>query len=98
MLERPSCENDTVDMPRYFFDVDDGASFSRDKQGLELGSTDEAQHEAVKALPGIARDALPDGTRREFAVLVRDENEQPILIAKLSLAVESLIGVYPPLT
>jgi hypothetical protein len=80
-------------MPRYFFDVHDGEKHTPDHIGLELENTQAAQQEAVRALPGIAKDALPDGTQRDFVIEVRDEGKRPILRAKLSLTVETILDV-----
>jgi len=44
-------------MPRYFFDLD-GVT---DQSGLELDGPEQARSEAIKALPDVARDVLPDG-------------------------------------
>ena len=40
-----------------------------------------------KALPDMAKDALPDGNYRTFVVNVRDEAGQTVLRAALSLVV-----------
>jgi hypothetical protein len=77
-------------MPRYFFDVRDGEKITRDDDGLELASLDTAQNEAVKALPEIAKDQLPDGSRREFEIIVKNDAGRPVLRAVLSLMVERL--------
>jgi hypothetical protein len=50
-----------------------------------------AQQAAVQALPEVARDVLPDGTQRDFVIEVRDEAKRPILRAKLSLTVETIL-------
>jgi len=60
-------------MPLYFFDTYDGLVVTQDKTGLVLDNLDLARREAVKALPGMARDALPDGEEAQFSVRVRDE-------------------------
>jgi hypothetical protein len=78
-------------MPRYFFDVYDGENTTRDNVGLELASTHDAQQEAVRTLPQLAKDALPDGTQRDFVVEVKDAEQRPILRAKLSLTVETIL-------
>jgi hypothetical protein len=78
-------------MPRFYFDVDDGETIVMDDVGLDLDGFQQAQGEAVKALPTIAKDCLPDGTRREFVVTVRNEVHRQVLRAKLSLTVETLL-------
>jgi hypothetical protein len=80
-------------MPRYYFDIYDGENLIRDEIGVQLDDTDAAQQEAVRALPTIARDCLPDGTQRDFVIEVRDETKRPILRAKLSLTVEGILDV-----
>jgi hypothetical protein len=49
-------------MPRYFFDTYNGESFISDENGLELADIDAAKLEAQRALPDMARDALPNVT------------------------------------
>jgi hypothetical protein len=80
-------------MPRYFFDVYDGEKCTPDHVGLEMEDSHAAQQAAVKALPDVARDVLPDGTRREFVIEVKDEARRPILRARLSLTVETILNV-----
>ena len=75
-------------MPRFYFDVYDTGRFSRDEEGLELSSIEEARSQALAALRDIARDELPDGDRREFLVKVRDGDSEPIMTASLVLHVE----------
>jgi hypothetical protein len=77
-------------MPRYYFDSTDGDHHVPDDVGLEFPDLDAAAHEAVQALPDIARDALPDGDRRDFVTNVRDEIGKVLFRATLSLTVEWL--------
>jgi hypothetical protein len=77
-------------MPRYYFDVDDGETLTCDDEGLDLDDMEEARREAVRTLPEVAKDALPDGNERTFAVTVRDEARCPILRAQLKLTVDRL--------
>jgi hypothetical protein len=77
-------------VPRYFFDVHDGDTNSPDDEGLELGGLDEAQSEAVRTLPEVAKDILPDGAAREFVITVRDAAGSPILRARLEVSVDRL--------
>jgi uncharacterized membrane protein len=75
-------------LPRYFFDTYDGNLFVPDNEGIELKDLDAAKAEAQKALPDLARDALPDGDQKTFIVSVRDEAGQVVLRAALTLIVE----------
>jgi hypothetical protein len=77
-------------MPRFYFDVHDGQKATPDTIGVELEDSHTALQEAIRALPGIARDALPDGTQRDFVIEIKDEARRPILRAKLSLTVEAI--------
>jgi branched-subunit amino acid aminotransferase/4-amino-4-deoxychorismate lyase len=77
-------------MPRYFFDIHDGDHFTPDYVGIELASIQAAKNEAKKALPDIVKDELPDGDRRNFVVVVKDEVGHEIVRVTLSLVVESL--------
>jgi hypothetical protein len=78
-------------MPRYYFDVHNGETSTTDTVGLEFDGRRAAQREAVRCLPQLAKDALPDGTERDFVVVVRDDAGRAILRAKLSLTVETLL-------
>jgi C4-type Zn-finger protein len=77
-------------VPRYFFEIHDGEHFTSDYVGIELDGLEAAKAEAKKALPDIAKDKMPDGDRRDFTVIVKDEVGHEVLRAKLSLVVESL--------
>ncbi|WP_445504589.1 DUF6894 family protein [Microvirga sp. G4-2] len=77
-------------MPRYFFDSYDGDRFIPDHEGLELRDIAAAEREARKALPDMAKDALPDGDPQTFIISVRNEAGQVVLRAALSLVVENL--------
>jgi hypothetical protein len=72
-------------MTRYFFD-ENGA---RDLNGLELDGPEDARGAALKALPDMARDVLPDGDELTMTVAVR-EREGPVFFrASLTLKCES---------
>ena len=74
-------------MPRFFFDIHNGPSFSRDAIGSECNGHEGVRSEAMRALPSIARDEIPkDGDRQAFAVLVRDENDLTVYSATLTFA------------
>lgn len=44
----------------------------------------------MRAIAELARDVLPDGNRRDFVILMRDEAGRSILRATLALSVEPL--------
>jgi hypothetical protein len=75
-------------MPRFFFDTHDGDHLTADEEGLDLDGIEQARDEAVRALPDLAHDTLPDGDWRSFAVTVRDESGKAVLTATLTLRVE----------
>jgi hypothetical protein len=77
-------------VPRYFFDINDGERSSRGDVALEFPDAKAARDNAVTTLPDIARDVMPDGSKRDFIVTVRDENGRPVFRASLSLRTEWL--------
>lgn len=72
-------------MPRYFFDTEDDSVLTRDDEGLELQGEKAARDEAIRALPELAKDQLPDGPQHSFWVKVRDESGAYIFQASLEL-------------
>ena len=72
-------------MPRYFFDIHDGTELTVDEIGLPCATEQDVRDEAIKALPEIAKDELPDGPEHCFWVKVRDENGDYIFHASLML-------------
>jgi hypothetical protein len=77
-------------MARFYFDHRDGDEFLRDDEGLEFPSLEHAREEAIAALGGIAKDALPGAQRRELAIEVSDEHRKPLLRASLWFEVQAL--------
>ena len=76
-------------MPLYFFDVTDTGQTSRDDEGAEFATVEQARREALRALGGIARDELAKGGDREFIIRIREAaNGSPILSASLSLHIQ----------
>ncbi|GJD73084.1 hypothetical protein CFIICLFH_1309 [Methylobacterium goesingense] len=83
MCSRLLCVENTV--PRYFFDIHDGAEVQRDAQGVDCASAAAATVEAKRALPAIAADEVPrDGDHRNYTVVVRDTLGAPLYTASLS--------------
>ena len=78
-------------MPRFNFDVRDGEHVHKDNEGTELYGLQDARDHALRTLPDMARDEMPDRNQREFVIEVKDENGRPVLTARLSLSVERLV-------
>ncbi|KLK90775.1 hypothetical protein AA309_24035 [Microvirga vignae] len=74
-------------MPRYYFDVREGAQFTPDDEGLEFDSLDAAEHEAACAAAEIGRDWFPKGDSREVTIEVKNEHHQRVLTITVSLEI-----------
>ncbi len=72
-------------MARYYFDTHDGDHSIVDLDGLDCSSNQQVQHQAVDALPDMARELLPDGPNRLFRVEVRDAGGKQVFCATLEL-------------
>ena len=77
-------------MPLYFFDSGDGECFLRSDAGVELSGLQEARDEAVRLLPSIAQDMGASYHGQDIVSMVRDERNQVIFKATLSLRAECL--------
>jgi hypothetical protein len=77
-------------MPRFYFDVRDGENFTRDNEGLDFDGIRQAQTEAARMLAEMMKEAMPDGSRCDMGVEVRDEAKRPLLKVQLTFAVEPL--------
>jgi hypothetical protein len=80
-------------VPRFYFDIREGARFIPDETGLEFDSFDAAEREAASAAAEIGRDQLPKGGAREVTVDLRNEHRQRVLTVKVSMEVDR---VEPP--
>jgi hypothetical protein len=74
-------------VPRFYFDVREGASFTPDDEGLEFASLDAAERIAAEAAAEIGRDRLPKGDAREVTVELRNEHRQRVLTVTVSLEI-----------
>jgi hypothetical protein len=77
-------------LPRFYFDVLDGDSFSCDDEGLQLESLNAAEDEAIRAVVQIGRDSLPKRHSPELCVRVRDKHGQPVLTVVVSMTVRRM--------
>ena len=72
-------------MTQYFFETFDGDVTHDDGEGLDLPSVEEARQEALKAMPDMAREKIPDGDFRIFRSTVRDEGGTVVYEATMTL-------------
>ena len=68
-------------MPTYYFDVFDGSGLVRDLEGMEFEDMDAAVAEARRALGGMVKDALSDGSEHPIEIRIRDGDEGPIVLS-----------------
>jgi len=77
-------------MPRYFFDFRDNETDARDEVGLMFENLKEARDAAIKLLPDVAHEELPNGDQHVFSVRIRDEAGRYLFFATLSLIAQDL--------
>jgi hypothetical protein len=77
-------------MPRFYFDISDGERAQRDADGMEMADLKEARNKALETLGEMARDELPDGDHRKFAIRIRDASGKARLLTSLTLRIEQL--------
>ena len=75
-------------MPRFYFDTHDGQTTLKDVYGIDLIDENAARDIAVKALPDMAKEAMPDDDQQTLAVHVRSERDEVVLNATLVLEVD----------
>jgi hypothetical protein len=76
-----------IAVPRFYFDVREGAELTPDNEGLEFGSLEAAEYEAARAAAEIGRDDLPKGKARDVTVEVRDEHGRQVLTVTVAMTV-----------
>ena len=74
-------------MPRFYFDVLDGDSFSCDDEGLQLVSLHAAEDEAIRTVAQLGRDSLPKRLSPELCVRVRNKHGEAVLTVAVSMTV-----------
>jgi hypothetical protein len=74
-------------MPRFYFDVREGARFIPDEEGIEFTSLDEAEREAATAAAEIGRDRLPKGDARDVTVELKNEHRQRVLTVTVTMEI-----------
>jgi hypothetical protein len=74
-------------VPRFYFDIREGARFIPDETGLEFDSLDAAEREAASAAAEIGRDRLPKGDARDITVELKNEHRQRVLTVTISMEI-----------
>ncbi|KQO79353.1 MULTISPECIES: hypothetical protein [unclassified Methylobacterium] len=75
-------------MARYYFDIHDGRAFVPDPIGQDCVDADHVRREAMRALPEIARDAIPQrgADAQAFKVVVRNTDSAAVYTATLTFS------------
>ena len=68
-------------MPRYYFDVSDGAELFIDDDGMELPDMPTAIGEARRALADMMRDSLREDGADAVSIAIRDGADGPVIIS-----------------
>jgi hypothetical protein len=85
----PECE--IAPMPRFYFDIHHDDSAARDTEGADLVDRFDAGRAAIAKLRGVGGSGPPtDDLRRNFAIYVRNEQEEPVLKVALNFAFQWL--------
>ena len=72
-------------MAQYYFDTRTALDQMSDEVGLELSSHEAARDYAQSLLSNLAEDGLPDGSRHDFVVDVKDVHGSLIYTCMLSM-------------
>jgi hypothetical protein len=75
-------------LPRFYFDIREGARFSPDDEGLDYPDLDTAERMAAESAASIARDELPGSDARDVTVEVRNEHKQRIITVTVTMKTE----------
>jgi hypothetical protein len=73
-------------MPRFYFDIDDGAGTSPDEVGLDLPDLDHAIHEARRALMDMGREQVSAHASLPLQIIVRPSGDAPVqLVLRIAM-------------
>jgi hypothetical protein len=81
-------------MARYFFDFYENGVLIVDEEGTDCSGIRAAKCEAILALTGSVKDALPDGDHHVFTVKVRDG--AGLIVVQASILFDVEIGMDRP--
>ena len=83
-------------MPRFYFDLREGAKFTPDDAGVDLNSLEVAQRVAAEAAAGIGRDRLLQGNAQDVRVEVRNDHHKRVLTVTVSMEIHRVDPEPPP--
>lgn len=75
-------------MPRFYFDVREGATFIPDEEGLVFDGLEAAEYEAARTAAEIGRDRLPNGDTRDVTIELKNEHRQRVLTVTVSMEID----------
>lgn len=81
-------------MSLYYFDLIDGG-LNLDNEGLEFATAAEAQREALRSLPDMAKELLGTKEEHEVSITMRNERGVPVFEATLTIEARWLGGHSP---
>lgn len=73
-------------MSRYFFDCAWDHNVTVDEVGLEVASPSEVRLAALKALPDLLKELLPDQLTEKVSISVRDERGRLVFTTSIFLS------------
>jgi hypothetical protein len=79
-----------ADMPRYFFDLDDGAGASRDREGTELPDLEAAKAEAAETAAAIGKERFPQTDEGSVRIEIRNGTDRPLMRIELRYSAKTL--------
>jgi hypothetical protein len=71
-------------MPRYFFDVREGAELYLDPEGIELADLRAAKAEARRALGDMANEAIRAADRTNIVIEIREGSGHRVVVAAVA--------------
>lgn len=75
-------------MPRFFFNVRDGAILIEDHNGSDFSGLEDAKEEAIQAAAARAKGRLASADARDVTVEVRDAQGEQVFTATVSLCLD----------
>ena len=79
-----------MSVPRFYFDTQEGATFTPDDEGVEFLNLNVAEREAAVAAAEMGRDCLPKGGDRDLTIEVRNEHQKRVLTVTVAIKIERL--------